>query len=168
MSVLDFAYKPLRVRTVDIPGKGRRAVHYLYFRVVNRTGAPRIFAPQFIMVNDKGERFEANVVPQAIPAIQFREDPTIPLLGGTAIKGILPSSTKPDVDDAVYGVATWDEWDNNADRIHIYVRGLSDGREEIPSPNRGKRLVKYRTLKIDFIREGKVQLADPPHEWVHW
>ena len=138
MSVLDFAYKPLRVKTVDIPGQGRRPVHYLYYKVVNRTGAPRIFAPQFIMVNDKGERFEANVVPEAIPAIQHREDPAIPLLGRTAVKGILPPSTKPNVDDAVYGVATWEEWDNNADRIRIYVRGLSDGHEEIPSPSGGK------------------------------
>ena len=168
MSMLEFAYRPLRVRTVDIPGKGRRPVHYLYYKVVNRTGAPRIFAPQFIMVNDKGERFEANLVPRAIPEIQVREDPTIPLLGGTAIKGILPPSTNPDVDVAVYGVAIWEEWDHNADRIRIYVRGLSDGHEEIPSPRGRKRLVKYRTLKIDFIREGKLQLADPPHEWVHW
>ena len=34
--VLDFAFKPLRIRTVDIPGVGRRQVHYLYYKVVNR------------------------------------------------------------------------------------------------------------------------------------
>src|SRR5262245_25232418 len=33
--VLDFAYKPVRVRTVEIPGKGRRQIYYLYYRVVN-------------------------------------------------------------------------------------------------------------------------------------
>ena len=26
--VLDFAYKPLRVKTVDIPGKGRRQIYW--------------------------------------------------------------------------------------------------------------------------------------------
>src|SRR5262245_54739431 len=32
--VLDFAFKPLRIRTVEIPGTGRRQVHYLYYKVV--------------------------------------------------------------------------------------------------------------------------------------
>ena len=39
---------------VEIPGKGRRMVHYLYYRVVNRTGKPRRFVPQFTLVDDKG------------------------------------------------------------------------------------------------------------------
>jgi len=174
--VLDFAYKPLRIKTVDIPGKGRRQIYYLYYKVVNRTGAPRKFAPRFIMVNDKDEKFEANVVPQAIPAIQVREDPSIPVLGGVNIMGLLPPSTKPDVDEAVYGVATWEKWDHKADRFSIYVQGLSDGYKEIPSPSDGKPSVKYKALKLDFIRRGgnqninarEIQLADPPHEWFYW
>ena len=52
--VLDFSFKPLRIVTVDIPGKGRRQIHYLYYKVVNRTGKPRMFVPQFIMVNENG------------------------------------------------------------------------------------------------------------------
>ena len=28
--VLDFAFKPLRMRTVEIPGKGSRSIYYLY------------------------------------------------------------------------------------------------------------------------------------------
>ena len=166
--VLDFAYKPLRIRTVDLPGKGRRQIHYLYYKVVNRTGSPRKFASRFIMVNDKGEEFEDEVVPQAIPLIQHREDPSIPVLGRVQITGILPPSTQPDVDGAVYGVATWEKWDDKADRFRIYVRGLSDGSKEIPSPNGGKPTLKYKTLKIDFIREQEIQLADPPHEWLYW
>jgi hypothetical protein len=174
--VLDFSYKPLRIKTIDIPGKGRKQIYYLYYRVVNRTGAPRKFTPRFIMVNDKDEKFEDNVVPQAIPAIQAREDPSIPVLGGVNIMGILPPSSKPDADDAVYGVATWEKWDHNADRFSIYVRGLSDGYKEIPSPSGAKPSVKYKTLKLDFIRRGgnqninrrEIQLADPPHEWLYW
>ncbi len=80
--VLDFAFKPLRIKTVDIPGKGRRQIHYLYYKVVNRTGKPRMFVPQFIMVNEAGQKFEDNVVPQAIPLIQTREDGNDPDSGG--------------------------------------------------------------------------------------
>lgn len=174
--VLDFAFKPLRIKTVEIPGKGRRQVHYLYYRVVNRTGKPRVFVPQFIMVNEDGKRFEDSVIPEAIPLVQAREDATIPILGAVNIMGVVPPSTKPDVDDAVFGVAVWDRWDFKSDRFSIYVRGLSDGYKEIPSPSGGKPTVKYKTLRIDFIRRGdernihekEIELADPPYEWVYW
>jgi hypothetical protein len=174
--VLDFAFKPLRIKTVEIPGKGRKQVHYLYYKVTNRTGKPRMFTPDFIMVNEQGQKFYENVIPQAVPVIQAREDATIPLLGAVNIMGMVPPSTKPDVDDAVYGVATWDKWDPKSDRFSIYVRGLSDGYKELPSPSGGKPTVKYKTLRIDFIRRGdehnlnekEVYLNDPPYEWVYW
>ena len=136
--VLDFAFKPLRIKTVEIPGKGRRQVHYLYYKVTNRTGKPRMFVPEFIMVNEQGQKFLDNVIPQAVPLIQAREDSTIPLLGAVNIMGIIPPSTKPDVDDAVFGVATWDKWDPKSDRFSIYVRGLSDGYKEVPTAGGGE------------------------------
>jgi hypothetical protein len=174
--VLDFAFKPLRIKTVDIPGKGRRQVHYLYYKVTNRTGKPRVFVPEFIMVNEAGQKFVDNVVPQAIPVIQVREDSTIPLLGAVNVIGMIPASTKPHVDDAVYGVATWDKWDPKSDRFSSYVRGLSDGYKEVPPANGGKPAIKYKTLRIDFIRRGdeyslsekEIFLNDPPYEWVYW
>jgi len=174
--VLDFAFKPLRIKTVDIPGKGRRQVHYLYYKVSNRTGKPRVFIPEFTMVNEMGQKFEENNIPQAIPLIQAREDASIPLLGAINIMGTVPPSTKPDVDDAVFGVATWDKWDPKADRFSIYVRGLSDGYKDVPAPSGGKPTVKYKTLRIDFIRRGdernlsekEIYLNDPPYEWIYW
>ena len=89
---------------------------------------------------------------------------------------MIPPSTKPNVDDAVFGVATWEKWDPKSDRFSIYVRGLSDGYKEIPRRSGGKPTVKYKTLRIDFIRRGddrnlhekEIQLADPPFEWVYW
>ena len=75
--VLDFAFKPLRIKTVDIPGKGRRQVHYLYYKVANRTGKPRVFVPQFIMVNEDGKRFDRQRHPRghsADPSPRRRHD----------------------------------------------------------------------------------------------
>lgn len=173
--VLDFSFKKLRIVTVDIPGKGRRQVHYLYYKVVNRTGAPRMFAPQFIMVNEKDQRFEDTVLPQAIPVIRTREDGAIPLLGAVDVVGMIPPSTKAHIDDAVFGVAVWDKWDPHSDRYSIYVRGLSDGYKEVPNET-GKPVAKYKTLRIDFIRRGdehnlnekEIELRDPAYEWVYW
>jgi hypothetical protein len=174
--VLDFAFKPIRIRSVEIPGKGRRQIHYLYYKVVNRTGAPQKFAPQFVMVNEKQERFEGEVIPEVIPIIQLREDRSIPVLGEVDVIGMIPPSAKPTVDDAVFGVACWDRWDPKSDRFSIYVRGLSDGYVEVPSQSGGKPAAKYKTLRIDFVRHGdernlnekEIQLADPPYQWVYW
>jgi hypothetical protein len=128
------------------------------------------------MVNEDGKRLEDAVLPEALHLIQAREDATIPILGAVNIMGVIPPSTKPDVDDAVYGVAVWDKWDYKSDRYSIYVRGLSDGYKETPAASGGKPTVKYKTLKIDFIRRGddrnvhekEIELNDPPYEWVYW
>ena len=132
--VLDFAFKPVRLRTVEVPGRGRRQIHYLYYRVVNRTGKPRVFVPQFSLVTDTGKRYEDVVMPQAVQLIQAREDPTIPLLGAVNIMGMIPPSTKEGVDDAVFGVAIWEGVDPKADAFNVYVRGLSDGQHAGPRP----------------------------------
>jgi hypothetical protein len=174
--VLDFSFKKLRMRTVPVPGKGNRQVFYLYYKVVNRTGAPRMFVPQFIKVNESQQKIEDEVIPEAIPIIQRREDPSIPLLGAVDIVGTIPPSTKASVDDAVFGVACWDRWDPKSDRFSIYVRGLSDGYVEVPAEKGGKPVAKHKTLRIDFIRHGdqfnlnenEIQLADPPYSWVYW
>jgi len=174
--VLNFAFKPMRMRTVEIPGKGRKQIHYLYYRVVNRTGQPREFVPQFTVITDTNKRFEESVIPKAVPLIQNREDPTIKVLGAVDVAGVLPPSTKQTVDDAVFGVALWEGIDPNADRMSIYVRGLSDGYQDVSSADGGKPVTKYKTLRIDLIRRGdarnlnekEITLAEPAYEWVYW
>jgi len=175
--VLDFAFKPLRMRTIEVPGKGRRQIHYLYYRVVNRTGKPRPFVPQFSLVTDTGKRYEDRAdLAFAVNLLRAREDPTIPLHGAVDVMGILPPSTKQGVDDAVYGVAIWEGVDPHADRLQIYVRGLSDGYQEITPSQGGKLEAHYKTLRIDFIRRGdarnlnekEIEPFDPPYEWVYW
>lgn len=174
--VLDFAFKPVRIITAEIPGKGRRQIHYLYYRVINHTGKPRLFVPQFSLVTDTGKRYEDTVLPQAVRTIQAREDLTVPLLGAVNIMGTIPESTKEGIDDAVFGVAVWEGVDPKADRFQIYVRGLSDGYQTIKAPDVEKPIVRYKTLRIDFLRRGdernltekEIQLLDPPYEWVYW
>ena len=48
--VMDFIFKPPRLIAVDVPGRGRRVCWYLWYQVVNRTGAPRTFIPDFELV----------------------------------------------------------------------------------------------------------------------
>lgn len=174
--VLDFAFKPLRMITVEVPGKGRRQIHYLYYRVVNRTGKPREFVPQLTILTDTKKRVEEAVLPKAVDLIKAREDGSIELLGAVDISGVIPPSTKEGTDDAVFGVAMWDGVDPHADRMSIYIRGLSDGYQQASSADGGKPVVKYKTLRIDLIRRGdarnlnekEIQLNDPAYEWIYW
>jgi hypothetical protein len=174
--VLDFAFKPLRMRTVEIPGKGRRSIYYLYYRIANRTEQERLFVPQFSIVTNTNKRFDDIPLPQAVPLIQAREDPSTRLLGSVDMVGIVPTSTKDGIDDAVFGVAIWNDFDPKASRFSIYVRGLSDGYQIIKPPDGSPEIKRYKSLKIDFqvfgdhieLHEDEIRLMDPPYNWAYW
>jgi len=179
--VLDFAFKPIRIQDVDIPGRGRRHVYYLYYRVVNRTGKPRMFVPQFTLITNPGKpnakRYEDRAIPQAIRVIQNREDPGIPLVGAVESTGILPPSNREGIDDALFGVALWEGIDPTADTFRVYVRGLSDGYNLIPPPSgSGQPLTQYKALQINCETPGnnavrterEIFLSEPPFEWVYY
>jgi hypothetical protein len=175
--ILDFAFKPMRIVRVDVPGRGRRPIHYLYYRVINHTGEPRMFVPQFTIVTDTGRRYEDAVIPTAIEVIRAREDATKDLYGAVGVVGILPpSGAKQGIDDAIFGAAVWDGVDPRADRFSVYVRGLSDGYQVVTPPGGGEPQTRYKTLRIDFFRPGdefdlnerEIRLGDPPYEWIYW
>lgn len=174
--VLDFAFRPLRMIPFE-DEKGRRDVYYMYYQVINRTGEPRMFVPQFTLVTDTGKRYEDTVLPQAVKLIRVREDATITnLYGAPTIQGMVPPSNRQGVEDAVFGVAVFEGIDPHADRLTVFVRGLSDGYRSDPGANPSdKPVTRYKALKIDFIRRGdqhdpherEITLADPPYDWTY-
>jgi hypothetical protein len=179
--VLDFAYKPLRLRTIEIPGQQRKTVVYLYYRIVNNTGRPRMFVPQFDLVTDDGVRYPDRVIPEAVEVVARREDingEVIPLQGAVGMTGIVPPSTKQGIDDAVFGVAFWilDDTIAKADALSIFVRGLSDGIQITPAENEGEPKVAYKTLRLDFSRPGdelnakerEIRPMEPPYDWIYY
>ncbi len=164
---------------VEIPGKGRKRIHYLAYRVVNRTGKPQMFVPQFTLVTDTGKRYEDVVMPQAVENIQAREEPTRAkgsVVGAVTVCGYIPPSTKEGIDDAVYGVAVWDDVDVEADAFKVFVRGLSDGNQVVQPPDGAKPYTRYKALRLDFLRPGdrfkpfekEIHLGDPPYEWTYY
>jgi len=185
--MLDFHFKDPRVITVDIPGRGRRPVWYLWYQVSNNTGAPRPFIPNFVWVytNPGQESAHADqVLPKAVQEIQKLEDPT-------GITKILNSQTIADPDKPipfirqfddkgeriaypryVTGVATWDDIPRRGTDFVIYVYGLSDGWAVIDGPD-GNPIIQRKTLKLKFKRLGDEnrQNADQirylGHEWIY-
>ena len=174
--VLEFSFKPVRLIEVDIPNKGRRKVHYLYYRVVNRTGKARRFVPQFTLVADDGKRSEDVVLPLAAKKIQAKEDPTKDLSGAVQVMGELPASIKNGVDDAFYGVAIWDDVDFRADSFQVYVRGLSNAYQAVEPAAGTDPVTRYKALRLDFTRFGdernphsrEIRLGEPAYEWTYF
>lgn len=174
--VLDFAFRPLRITTVE-DERGRRDVHYMYYQVINKTGEPRMFVPQFTLVTDTGRRYEDTVLPKAVSQIKMREDPTVAkLYGAVDVMGMVPPSNKQGVEDAVFGVAIWEGVDPHADKLTVFVKGLSDGYRMDPGADAAaKPLTRYKALQIDFLRRGdehdlherEITLSDPPYDWTY-
>jgi len=174
--VLDFAFRPLRITTVE-DERGRRDVHYMYYQVINKTGEPRMFVPQFTLVTDTGRRYEDTVLPKAVSQIKMREDPTVAkLYGAVDVMGMVPPSNKQAVEDAVFGVAIWEGVDPHADKLTVFVKGLSDGYRMDPGADAAaKPLTRYKALQIDFLRRGdehdlherEITLSDPPYDWTY-
>src|SRR5437016_2553114 len=74
---LDFRFKDPRLITVDIPGRGRKVVWYLWYQIINNTGQPRTFIPDFELVTvDKPGVYHDQVLPKVQEAIRRIEDPT--------------------------------------------------------------------------------------------
>lgn len=171
--MLDFRFKDPRLITVDIPGRGRKVVWYLWYQVVNRTGEPRTFIPDFELVtHDKPGVYHDQVLPKVQEAIQRVEDPTkmLDIKNSVTIAGEPIPPSKPDAyPRTITGVATWDDVDPDANRYSIFVSGLSNGWSEDDN-----KVVRRKTLQLNFRRVGDRYHMDsreirfaPPHEWLY-
>ncbi len=150
----EFSFLPPRLINVDIPGRGRKLVWYMVYRVVNRSDQPRRFVPLFTLKTDTGRVYRDVVIPKARWVIQATEDPLTPLRDSVTISGILPPSKEEGVEHAAYGVAMWLDVDPKTDAFSIYVRGLSNGFKVIEDPASGKRIVLRKELELKFARPG--------------
>ncbi len=173
--VLDFRFKNPRLITVDIPGKGRKVVWYLWYQVINNTGEPRTFIPDFDLVTaDKNTVHHDVVIPKAQEAIRRIEDPTgyLDIKNSVTIASQPIPVTKPDsAPRAVTGVAMWDDIFNeqpDTTRFSIFVAGLSDGWSKDDNG-----VVRRKTLQLNFKRLSDRNHIDTevkfitPSEWIY-
>jgi hypothetical protein len=177
--VLDFKFKDPRLIKVNIPGKGQRVCWYLRYQVINYTGSPRTFVPDFELVtHDTNMIYPDQILPAAQEAIAKVEDPT----GYYKIKNSvtiaaepIPVSLSRDTPKPVTGVAIWIDPNEPAptddeatkkrkaalpkladsNRYSIFVAGLSNGWAVTdPIPPDTKEVVRRKTLQLSFKRLG--------------
>lgn len=175
--VLDFKFKDPRLIKVNIPGRGQRVCWYLWYQVINRTGEPRTFIPEFeLSTHDTNMVYKDQILPSAQEAISRIEDPTgyyniknSVTIAAEQIPPTLPNSAPK----AITGVAIWidpnepglieDESSKKSkeklprlaesNRYSIFVSGLSNGWSLTdPIPPDTKPVVRRKTLQLTFRR----------------
>jgi hypothetical protein len=176
---LDFKFKPPRLIKVNVPGRGQKLCWYLWYQVVNKTGKPRIFIPDFeLKTNDTNLVYRDEILPAVEEAIRAIEDPT----GYQNIKNSVTISAEP-IPPArpeaavrpVTGVAIWmdpneptplDDEKTKAEKAKmpkladtnaftIFVAGLSNGWAVTdPIPPETNPVVRRKTLQLNFQRIG--------------
>src|SRR5262249_6445900 len=74
---LDFRFKDPRIIKVHVPSTGTRIYYYMWYQVINYTGAPRDFIPTFELVTvDYPGNHRDQINPTVLEEIKKIEDPT--------------------------------------------------------------------------------------------
>lgn len=172
---LDFRFKDPRLITIDVPGRGKKVVWYMWYQVVNNTSEPRTFIPDFEFVTlDKQTVHHDQVLPKAEEAIKRIEDPTgyLGIKNSVAIaKNPIPITKADSAPRTVTGVAIWDDVfakTPDTTRFSVFVSGLSNGWNK---DEQG--VVRRKTLQLNFKRLSDRAHLDTevkflsPSEWIY-
>lgn len=181
--MLDFHFKDPRLVSVNVPGKGRQNVWYLWYQVGNDTGEPRTYVPRFVWVSQDTDTVHRDkIMYKALESIQRLEDPTnlLDVKNSVTITDapVPPSKEFNEKQERVAfpklvtGVATWDDIDPKSTQFSIYVYGLSNGWAVVDGPD-GKPIVRRKTLQLKFKRlgddrrAGSDQIRYLGHDWIY-
>jgi len=129
---LQFEFQSPRCISLRLPGeKKSRTYWYMLYTVTNRTGADRIFVPEFILYTDTGKVYRAgkHVPSEVFHAIQSRHNNPL-LMSMARITGPLLQGE----DNAKDGVAIWTDIDSKARAFDVFIAGLSGERAKIKLP----------------------------------
>jgi hypothetical protein len=151
---LDFRPGELRIFTDPVDGK---AYWYFTYRVVNRTGAERMWAPKFEFFGDRGELIDAGKgVPTRVTkavidkaGTQFTQD-QYQILGPILVGE----------ENAKDGLVIFPSPDPQITEITIFVGGVSSKFRRDNDPVTGKPRMQRRVLRLDFEVPG--QAGDRP------
>lgn len=173
---LHFRFKDVRLIKANIPGKGTRICWYMWYQVINHTGEPRTFIPQFELVTTDTRM---NYVDQVVPAAQEEINKLFPYdklrNSVTIAREPIPVSLPMADPRPVTGVAIWiDPYEPSPDddekerkfkesmkkladsnAFTVYVTGLSNGFTTVDGDASDPRPVVVRkTLRLPFRRLG--------------
>jgi hypothetical protein len=174
---LHFLFQDPKIIVENVPARGTRVIWYMRYSVYNLDPKeqPVRFYPDIELVTlDRNTRHQDEVLPSVEKIIREKEDPS----GRFNIKNSvtisaedIPVSKKDAYPRAVSGVAIWTDVDPARDskdktprtnKFSIFIAGLSNGyTEERPIDQPGTKIIKRKTLQLDFERLGSGEVTDP-------
>ena len=161
---LHFRFKDPRIVTIDVPGRGKKIIWYMWYQVYNLTKEPRYFLPDIeLKTHDYETVHPDEIMPAVQEAISKLEDPTgrIGIKNSVTInKEPIPVTQENSFPRAVTGIAIWTDIYDRApktNRFSIFISGLSDGWRKDPKDN----IIRRKTLQINFQRLGDEVQNDP-------
>jgi hypothetical protein len=158
--VFDFKFKDPRVIKVDVPARGPKVCWYLWYQVINNSGKPQFFVPDFDWVTlDTKKNFHDQILPKVQEEISKIEDPNdyLKIKNSVTIAATAIPPSRENADPiAVTGVAIWDDIDAESNYFSIFIQGLSNGWALTDDPvEPGKKtVVRRKTLQLNFRRLG--------------
>lgn len=154
---LNFRFKDPRIITVDVPGRGKKIIWYMWYQVYNLTKEPRYFLPDFeLKTHDYESVHSDEIMPAVQVAISQIEDPTgrVGIKNSVSInKEPIPVTPENSFPRAITGVAIWTDIYDRApktNRFSIFISGLSDGWRKDPKDG----IIRRKTLQLNFQRLG--------------
>lgn len=177
---LHFRFQDPRIIVEKVPGRGTKICWYMIYRVYNLDPReePVVFVPDIELVTlDRHTRHPDEIIPTVEEAIRKREDPTgrFNLKNSVTISAdSIPVSKKDAFPRAVTGVAIWTNVDDpvpgmkdvpRTNKFSIFIAGLSNGftvEESVdPMTNAPVKVIKRKTLQLDFERLGSGEQTEP-------
>ena len=161
---LDLKHKGFMSILVDSPA-GPVAYYYISYRATNTTGEERTIAPQGKIVTETGQTLYAAPAPKAAYAICKRHNRAMLDINQMA------AETIPD-GESRWGLYIFTGLDDKADRLDVYLYGLSNAYKYTDEDNRTGLLRKV--YKMTLARPGdadnrhldKVKVVDEGWVWI--
>ena len=179
---LEFAYKPMRMITIQSRGQTKR-VWYLVYRVTNtgrhlrptpseddyghdKYGVELVsksvrFMPTFALrSHESGAEYRDQVLPAAVRRIHKIEirDPNVSLHDSVSISTLAIRPSTEAEDNSVWGVATWVDVDPTIDFFSVFVQGLTNAYDWNPEAESEELRYSFKTLQLNFWRPGDAVL----------
>jgi len=159
---MNFEHQDPRMLVVDVPGRGKKVVWYMRYKLINRTGEERTVIPDFELVpRGRGVILHDEVLPAVQEEIRKLDDSSnrYNIQNSVTIsKTPIPPSKPEAAPKAIYGVAIWaDVGDKAKDLVDfdIFVSGLSNGWS---IDDDGK--IYRKTLQLSYKRLGDGSRVD--------
>lgn len=146
---------PQAIAVTDLQGR-KQWYWYLPYKVINRTGEDRLFAPEFTIATEQGDIVQAG---RGVPASVFNEIKK--KLGNDLLESpaAVVGQFLQGPDFAKEGVAIWPAFGHDIQSLTVFFSGLSGETQVVKNPGNGEDVLVSKTLMLKYSLPGDARNA---------